>query len=99
MGTKITSKQVEKIAKLCELTLSQKELETFAARLSETLNYIDNLNELDTSNTLPTSQVAKLKNVFIAADTPITTLPIKEALKNSKEIIKGKFATAAVFER
>jgi len=62
--SKITKKQVQHIAKLADLTLSEKEVEKFRKELSDTLGYIEVLDELDTENVKPTAQVTGLKNVF-----------------------------------
>lgn len=61
--TKLTSEEVKHIARLASLNLSEEEVKKYQKELSETLDYIENLNEVDTKNTEPTSQVTGLKNV------------------------------------
>lgn len=61
--SKLTKSQVEHIAKLANLKLTKQEVKKFASQLSETLDYMDVLNELDTRKVEPTSQVTGLENV------------------------------------
>lgn len=98
MKKKIVSfEEVKKIAKLCKLTLTEKEMEKLSKMLSETLDYINVLDELDVTNTSETFQVTGLTNVF--QDGFSNTLSKEDALANAKEVIKGLFATEAVFDR
>ncbi len=97
MEKNITAEQVKKIATLCKLKLTEEEVKKLSKLLSETLDYINVLDELDVTNTPETFQVTGLTNVF--QDGSSNTLSKKEALSNSKEIIRGMFATEAVFDR
>ena len=97
MEKNITVEQVKKIAKLCKLTLAEEEIKKLSKLLSETLDYINVLDELDVTNTPETFQVTGLTNVY--QDGSSNTLSKEAALSNSKEVIKGMFATKAVFDR
>ena len=94
----LTKEQVLHIAKLCNLTLTESEVEKLAKMLSDTLDYIGVLDELDTSGVNETFQVTGLTNVFQQKNDEVTTLSQEEALKNAKEVIKDMFATKGVFE-
>ena len=96
---KISKEQVLHIANLCNLTLSDKEIDKRSVKLTDTVDYIKILEELDTSNTPETYQVTGKTNVFQKKDEVKTTLNQKEALSNAKEVIKSMFATKAVFDR
>ena len=61
---KITIKEVEHVARLARLELSEEEKERTRAQLDSILSYIDKLNELDTSAVEPTSHVLPMTNVF-----------------------------------
>ena len=61
---KISKEQVLHIANLCNLTLSEKEIDKLSEMLTDTVDYIKILEELDTSNTLETYQVTGKTNVF-----------------------------------
>ena len=56
---KIRVKDVEYVARLARLTLSDEEKDEFAVQLNEILTYMDKLNELDTK---------ELKEIIAAVD-------------------------------
>jgi aspartyl-tRNA(Asn)/glutamyl-tRNA(Gln) amidotransferase subunit C len=90
---KISLKEVQHIAHLARLELSEEELEKYSRQLSDILTYMDKLNELDTSNIEPTSHVIPLKNVF-REDKAQITLSVDEALKNAPEVAKVTVSVA-----
>lgn len=94
----ITKEQVESIAKLVKLKLSDEEISRLSTLLTDTLDYINVLDELDTSGVEETFSVTGLSNVY-ASDNNVTTLDWSEATSNAKEIIHEKFATEAIFDR
>ena len=51
----ITRPDVEKIAELARLELTEEETESFTHQLASILNYIDKLNEIDTTKVDPMS--------------------------------------------
>lgn len=61
---KINKKDVEHVAHLARLTLSDNELETITGQLDNILSYFDKLSGLDTSNVVPTSHVFSVSNAF-----------------------------------
>ncbi len=60
----LTKKQVEHVALLARLELSDEEKEQYAIQLNAILEYAEALNKLDTENVPPTAHVLPLKNVF-----------------------------------
>ncbi len=60
---KFTSKEVEHIANLARLSLTDKEKEIYAEQFSKILAYMDKLNTVDTSMVQPTFQVTGLINI------------------------------------
>jgi len=60
----ITRADVEHVAELARLALTEAEKETFIPQLNHILTYIDKLNELDTTGVEPTSHVLPMSNVF-----------------------------------
>lgn len=60
----LTKEEVEHIAKLARLHLTENEIEKFTTQLQNVLGYVDILNEVDTSDTKETSQVTGLQNVL-----------------------------------
>ena len=57
-------KDVEHVAKLARLGLSDEEKKVLAKQLSKILDYVEALNKLDTKNVAPTSHAVPMKNVF-----------------------------------
>jgi aspartyl-tRNA(Asn)/glutamyl-tRNA(Gln) amidotransferase subunit C len=64
MSAKITKKDVEHVARLARLALSEEEKERYTAQLGSILEYIGKLNELDTRDVPPTSHVLPMSNVW-----------------------------------
>lgn len=95
----ISKEQVNHIAKLSQLPLKEGEAEIFSDLLSDTLSYIDILNELDTTSVKETYQVTGLVNIFQKDDENVRTLTQEQALQNAKEIEKGLVVTKGVFDR
>lgn len=60
----ISKKDVEHVAKLARLGLSEAEKDLFASQLSNILEYAETINKLDTSKVQPTSHVIPMKNVL-----------------------------------
>lgn len=57
---KLTKEQVQHIAKLARLHLTDEEMERYAGQLTDILTYVEVLKELDTSSVPETSQVTGL---------------------------------------
>ena len=57
---KLTKEQVQHIAKLARLHLTDEEMERYAGQLTDILTYVEMLKELDTSSVEETSQVTGL---------------------------------------
>lgn len=60
----LTRAQVQHIATLARLALTDAEVDKFTKQLTDILGYVAQLNEVDTEGVLPTSQVTGLKNVM-----------------------------------
>lgn len=58
----LTDKEVDHIAKLARIKISDKEKETFQGELSRILDYIDKLNEVNTDSIKPLAQITGLTN-------------------------------------
>ena len=85
---KLSREQVKKVAKLANLPVSPEEEEKFALELSETLDYINQLESIDTSGVEPTSQVTGLENVT-REDIVGESLTQEQALQNAKSTYNG----------
>lgn len=60
----ITKKDVEHVARLARLSLSEEEKERYTAQLESILGYIEKLKTLNTDNVPPTSHVLPMANVW-----------------------------------
>jgi len=88
---KLTKQEIQHIANLARLELTDKELETYGSQLSDILSYIDQLQEVDVSGVEPTAQVTGLENVM--REDEVEEWPedeAREALKQAPEK-EGKF--------
>ena len=61
---KISSKEVEYVAHLARLEITEEEKEKFTAQLNDILLYIDKLNELETKGVEPMSHAIAVTNAF-----------------------------------
>jgi len=81
---KITKKEVEHVAHLARLTLTDQELEKMTGQLDNILTYVAKLDELDTSKVVATSHVFSVSNAF-REDVERASLSQEEALKNGPQ--------------
>ena len=59
----LDTEQVQKIAHLARLEITNAEEEQFAGQLSSILDYFEQLSELDTENVAPTTRAIELSNI------------------------------------
>ena len=78
----ITRQDVEKVALLARLQLTDAELETLTEQLGQIVGYVDQLAEVDTSSVEPMAHAIELTNVF-KDDVVGPSLPREEALANA----------------
>lgn len=90
MVTTITKKEIEHIALLARLELTEVEKEKHTEQLNITLEYVNKLNQLDTSNVQPTAYVLPLQNVY-REDKVTASLSQEEALNNAPLAEDGFF--------
>jgi len=60
----LSKEEIQHIAKLARLELTDEELKKYGGQLSAVLNYIDQLKEVDVKGVEPTAQVTGLENVL-----------------------------------
>lgn len=88
---------VTHVATLANLPLTSVEKEKFKKQLTETLSYVESLNEVDTKNVKPTDHVTGLENVT-REDKSEPSLTQKEALSNTTSKYNGFVKVPAIFE-
>lgn len=94
---KITREQVEHVARLARLGLSEEDKEKMRAQLDAILTYIDKLNQLDTTQTEPTSHVIPMTNIF-REDTARPSLSQEQALANAPDRQGDLFRVPRILE-
>jgi len=78
---KLKRSEVEHVAHLARLNLSEQELEKMTAQLDTILSYVDKLEELDTHGIKPTTHAFSISNAF-RADEILPSLTQEESLEN-----------------
>jgi aspartyl-tRNA(Asn)/glutamyl-tRNA(Gln) amidotransferase subunit C len=73
---------VEKVALLARLRLTDAELETITGELAQIVGYVDQLGEVNTEGVEPMAHAIELANVF-RSDQLAPSLPREEALANA----------------
>ena len=111
---KVTEKDVDYVADLAHLELSEQERKDMVRDLNSILDYVDRLNELDTSNVPPMAQVSDrygLEQVVPGSDKPAhatredtpeglrPSLPHDVALGNAPDSDGTFFRVPKVIER
>ncbi|MBI1922225.1 MAG: Asp-tRNA(Asn)/Glu-tRNA(Gln) amidotransferase subunit GatC [Geobacter sp.] len=94
---KITQEQVEHVAKLARLALSQEEIATFTGQMDGILAYVEKLNELDTSGIIPTSHAVPVENAF-REDEVRPSIGTDNALANAPDRVEDFFRVPKVIE-
>lgn len=91
----LTRQEVEKIAHLARLALTEAQITEYQEQLSAVLDYADMLNELDLSDVEPTAHAITRQNV-IRADEVKPSLPVEEALANAQQSKQDQFYIQSV---
>ena len=86
---KLSTSDVEYVAKLARLEVTEAEKEKFTAQLNDILLYIDKLNELDTQGVAPMTHAIAVTNAF-REDKIEESLGTQKALANAPDA-RGEF--------
>lgn len=91
----ISKKEVEHIAWLARLELSEEEKGLFTEQLNEILEYFRLIDEAETEGVPPTYHVIELTNVF-REDVAQPSLPKEEVLQNAPRRERGYFKASKI---
>ena len=94
---KITRKEVEHVARLARLELSEEEKEQMTAQLDSILGYMEKLNQVDTSGVEPTTTVIPMVSVM-REDEIRPSLTQEEALANAPDCEDVFFRVPRIIE-
>ncbi len=97
MSQNIDRQQVEKVAHLSRLDLTEQELELFSGQLSAIVEYIQKLNELNTDGVEPLAHCLPIHNVF-RQDTVRPSLNVEKALENAPDRVDDFFKVPQILE-
>lgn len=93
----LTRGQVEHVARLARLALSEAEKETYTEQLSRILEHVESMNRLDTSNVPPTYHAVALQNV-LRGDKPHQSLDREKILGQAPDQEAGCFKVPKITE-
>jgi aspartyl-tRNA(Asn)/glutamyl-tRNA(Gln) amidotransferase subunit C len=93
----LTSAEVEHIAVLARLSLTDQEKNLFQDQLSAILDYAAVLQGIDTSAVPPTATVLPLRNIM-RDDVVAPSLPTEDVLANAPAAADGYFKVKAILE-
>jgi aspartyl-tRNA(Asn)/glutamyl-tRNA(Gln) amidotransferase subunit C len=78
----ISRRDIEKVALLARLQLTEDELATMTSELAQIVGYVDQLGEVNTEGVEPMAHAVEVTNVF-RDDLVTPSLPREEALANA----------------
>jgi len=87
---RITNEEVEHVAWLAHVELSEEEKKLFTAQFNEILDYFEKIDEVDTEDVPPTYHVLGLVNVY-REDEAKESMKGKDALRNAPKKERGFF--------
>jgi aspartyl-tRNA(Asn)/glutamyl-tRNA(Gln) amidotransferase subunit C len=93
----LTRSQVEHVARLARLSLSEAEKEMYTEQLSRILEHVESLNRLDTADVPPTYHAVSLQNV-LREDKPHLSLDRDKVLSQAPEAEAGCFKVPKITE-
>ncbi len=88
---------IEKVARLARLELSDEEKEIFGNQMEQILTYMEQLNRIDTTGVEPTSHAIPIYNVF-RDDEVKPSLPQGEVLAIAPDEEDGHFKVPRIIE-
>ena len=91
MSITISQRDVERVADLARLQLSQEELARLSSQLSHILTYIEELNSVDTTGIRGTTAVVVSDANVLRDDEVRPSLSQAQALGNAPAVVDGLF--------
>jgi aspartyl-tRNA(Asn)/glutamyl-tRNA(Gln) amidotransferase subunit C len=97
-STKISPTDLEHIAKLARIDLTDSEKTTFLPQLESVIEYLDVLNKVNTDGVEPTFRVNDQSNVY-RADEIQESLPVADALSGATRTKDNYFVVTATIKK
>ncbi len=93
----LSKQQIEHVAKLARLGISEEEKDNLASQLSKILEHVEVINQLPTENVEPTTHAIPMKNVM-REDEVKPCQNTKDILKNAPDEVGGMFKVPRILE-
>jgi aspartyl-tRNA(Asn)/glutamyl-tRNA(Gln) amidotransferase subunit C len=93
----ITIEQIQHIANLARLEITEEEANSYHAQLSAILDYFQSLQEIDTVNVSPAAGGLNIHNVLRSDETK-PGLKLAEVLGNAAKTEENQFQVPPIFE-
>jgi len=93
----LTLADVEKIANLARMELTEAEKAQYLEQLTAVLDYAERLNELEIDDVPPTAHAISRQNVM-RDDVVTPSLPTEEALFNAPQQAQNQFVVQAILD-
>lgn len=97
VAVKLTWDDIEKVAYLSRLELTEEEKSEFTGHINRLLEHFENLQQLDTENVEPTSHVIPVYSVFRGDEVRPSLLP-DDVVSNGPEVAENCFVVPRVVE-
>lgn len=98
VGKKINRSELEHVAHLARIRLTDEEIDRFLPQIETVLEYLDQLITKDTSNVKPSFQIIDSKNIF-REDKIGKCLTQTEALSSAVRTDNGYFVVPATIKK
>ena len=86
---KLTLADIQKVARLSRIDLTEKELEQMTSEVSSILEFVDTLQAVETEGIEETSQVTGLQDVWREDEVKNCEIPRESLLANAPEVQDG----------
>jgi aspartyl-tRNA(Asn)/glutamyl-tRNA(Gln) amidotransferase subunit C len=93
----LTAQEVQWVAHLARLQLTEAEVATMTRQLSAIVDYVDQLRQVETGGVEPMAHALALSNVF-REDEPASSLPVADALANAPRRRGDFYSVPAVLD-
>ena len=93
----LTAQEVQWVAHLARLQLTEAELETMTRQLSAIVAYVDQLTQVNTDGVEPMAHALAIHNVF-REDEAAPSLPVADALANAPQRRGDFYSVPAVLD-
>ncbi len=93
--TQISKNEVEHVAQLAKLDLTEPEKTLFGEQLSQILTFVEQLQDVSTEGIPPTASVAD-QEIFLREDIAREGLSQEQTLKNSPDTSEGFFVVPKI---